>query len=224
MKLVNLQEETPEEFYIFQDYGKNIFDQINEHNYSLNKIIVSSGFKNLLITKNFQEYLNGDIDYLPFIKNINYTNTPSAFMFKIINEYNIEHNLEFLRSKSFRKYPSRFSSIFAFGDYESCRQVSLKYNWDLNSVRKFRLLRECNDLNKCIRIGKFNMEIVSLLRGIDIASFDIADQENIYQRYWNGEGDICINIPVGIKNNTRENLHSGVIYEYLIEGILKEIF
>lgn len=102
MKLVNLQEETPEEFYIFQDYGKNIFDQINEHNYSLNKIIVSSGFKNLLITKNFQEYLNGDIDYLPFIKNINYTNTPSAFMFKIINEYNIEHNLEFLRSKSFR--------------------------------------------------------------------------------------------------------------------------
>lgn len=224
MKLVNLQEEIPEEFYIFQDYGKNIFDQINEHNYSLNKIIVSSGFKNLLITKNFQEYLNGDIDYLPFIKNINYTNTPSAFMFKIINEYNIEHNLEFLRSKSFRKYPSRFSSIFAFGDYESCRQVSLKYNWDLNSVRRFRLLRECNDLNKCIRIGKFNMEIVSLLRGIDIASFDIADQENIYQRYWNGEGDICINILVGIKNNTRENLHSGVIYEYLIEGILKEIF
>lgn len=47
MNLLNINEEVPKVFYIFIGQGKNSYSQINFHNYKLNKIIVSSGFRNL---------------------------------------------------------------------------------------------------------------------------------------------------------------------------------
>jgi len=228
LKLSNGEEKIPEEFYVFLEYSSNITDSVNQQNFSLSKRLYSSGFINLSMLKNFQEYLKGDIEYLPFTRSSSMIQSPSAFMLKSINNYNIEYNLETVRKQFFSTYPSRFSSLFAFGDYDSCLQVASKYPsyWNLDTVRKFRMSEEAIEAMKLkdfIRVGKFNMEIVSLLRGMNMVNFSAADQTLICKKYWEGEGNVTINTVTDIKKNIRSNCDSGVIYEYLIEGILEEV-
>lgn len=224
LKLSNGEEKIPEEFYVFLEYSSNMTDQVNQHNFSLSKRLCSSGFINLLTLKNFQEYLEGDIEYLPFIRSSVRIQSPSAFMLKTINNYNIEYNLETVRKQFFPTYPSRFSSLFAFGDYDSCLQVASKYPscWNLDTVRKFKISEEAMKWKDFIRVGKFNMEIVSLLRGMNMVNFSAEDQAFICKKYWEGEGNVTINTVTDIKKNMRRDYDSGVIYEYLIEGILEE--
>lgn len=218
IKLVNKDEEAPKEFYIFQDFDSSIYDRINGNNYSLSHKMLSTAFKHCLTKQDFTSYKEGDIDYLPFIRaDMSNVCKPSTFIQKTINYYDIEHNLEWYRRNNFKKYPSRFSSIFAFGDYESCKKVSQKYNsWSLSSVRKFRLFEDIKYLKEFVRIGKFNMEIVSLLRGVEISLFSREDQEILYKRYWEGKGNTSIEF-------LGEKSESGEIYEYLIEGMLEEV-
>lgn len=211
MKTLNTGEDVPEILYVFLEFGGGIFDQINEHNYKLNHKLVSSGMSNCCDVQKENDFINGDIDYLPFVATDITTNSPSSFMMKIINEYNIEHNLEWYRKTNFRKFPSRLSGLYAFGDYDSCIQVSQKYNWNMDSVRKLRL-------TSGKKVVKLNMEIVSMLRSIFIQTFSQEYQSIIYDRYWRGEGEISIQNP-----SSGETINSGVIYEYLIEGILEEI-
>ena len=50
MKLINVDEECPEIFYVFIGLGSSIYSKINYHNYKLNNLLVSGGFKNLEIS------------------------------------------------------------------------------------------------------------------------------------------------------------------------------
>lgn len=217
IKLINKNESAPKEFYIFLDFGDNIYDYVNQHNYCLSGVMISAALKRYLGEGNLTNYENGEIDYLPFVRtDMPNMFIPSAFILKTINEYNLEHNLEWYRRNNLKKYPSRFSSIFAFGDYESCKEVSKRHGWNLSSVKKFRLYEGLGELKKYVRIGKFNMEIISMLRGTPVMCFPIEDQEELYKKYWTGEGNTIIDF-------MGERIESGGIYEYLIEGMLEEV-
>lgn len=219
IKLINIDEDAPKEFYIFLDFYSNIYDDINKHNYSLTKKMVSTGFQHLFLSKqNLINYEKGEVNHLPFAS-VDITNIcpPSTFILKTINNYNLEHNLEWFRRNYFKKYPSRFSSLFAFGDYESCEKVAEIHKWNLSSVKKFKIFEDLGEIMKYVRIGKFNMEIVSLLRRIPASSFSREDQDVLYKKYWEGQETAIV------KFGERERA-SGTIYEYLIEGVLEEVY
>ena len=218
IKLINMDEDAPKEFYIFVDFAPNIYDNINRNNFSLSNRMVSAGFLHILLSKqNLINYEEGEVNHLPFV-GVDMTNVcpPSTFILKTINNYNLEHNLEWFRRNYFKKYPSRFSSLFAFGDYESCKKVAQIHGWNLSSVKKFRISEDLGEYMKYVRIGKFNMEIVSLLRGVPALSFSREDQDVLYKKYWEGEETAIVKFG-------EEEIVSGTIYEYLIEGVLEEI-
>lgn len=208
----------PEYFYIFLEFRNDIYGKINYNNFCINNQIVSPGMNLVIDPRKQKDYLEGDINYLPFVKGNPDINSPSTFMLHTINEYNVEYCLEIARKKDFKKYPSRLSAIYAFGDYESCIKVSQKYGWKLDSVRKFRLIQN-SGCEKYYKIGRFNMEIVSLLRGVTIECFPTEDQEKIYKQYWEGSQNVSVIIPN--IDNQKYKAESGMLYEYLIEGILE---
>ncbi len=124
----------------------------------------------------------------------------------------MEYDAELCRKYYYPKYPSRLSAIFAFGDYETCKKVNRKYGWDLSTVKKFRL-----NIDNLIRVIKVNMEIVSLMRtAYKIGFFDDKTKDDIWKKYWNGTGDIDLELPD--VESERKIYHSGEIFEYLIEG------
>ena len=220
MKLINKDEDAPDIFYVFHNYfGLN--GEINKWNFNLDHRIKSSSFLGLYDNEFLNKYLAGEVDYLPFKYNGLQVKSPSSFIMSTIHNYNIEHNLEYYRAQHFKFHPSRLSGIYAFGDYESCKLANKLYNWDLSSVKKFKLVED-SQTKSLIRIGKYNMEIVSLLRGINMMIFPTADQEQIYRNYWSGGGNIVIEVPIGMTPE-RRRISSGVLYEYLIEGILELI-
>lgn len=70
MKLLNVNEEVPEIFYVFVGRGKSIFSKINYQNYLLTKQLVSGGFKNLIERQDMiLNFIVGNINYVPFKPN-----------------------------------------------------------------------------------------------------------------------------------------------------------
>jgi len=68
------------------------------------------------------------------------------------------------------------------------------------------------------------MEIVSLARtAYNCGSILPDDFIEVWNAYWSGLGNIDIEIPA-LNLRERNILHSGVIYEYLIEGIVESHF
>jgi hypothetical protein len=162
-----------------------------------------------------KKYLDGTIDYIPFIPNNNVdVHGLSAYSMSSQSNYRVEYNCELYRHghKETKLYPSRFSCVFAFGDYETCQKVSQLYGWDIYSVRKFKILKL-----PFTRVVKVNMEVVGLMQGCESSTMIVAnEQEKIWKHYWSGAGDICIEVPNA--SESLETRHSGVIWEYLIEG------
>lgn len=237
MKLINCPEvDIPNEFYIFVDFNnlqtKENIEKTNcinssaflqhidktdkEFSSKYLKGIVSSFSPNRSNTDNFSEkYLNGSLNYLPFDINQNCdVNFISMFCRSITSEYTTEYNCEIHRKYNVPTYPSRLSSCYAFADFESCKAVSKKYNWDINTVRKFRLIP-----HKDNRVAKVNMEIISLERYANrVSSLDYNEQMKIWGSYWNSFGEIEIELPT---INGRKTFKSGILWEYLVEGILQ---
>ncbi len=223
MKLLNINEEAPQIFYIFIGQGNNIFSQINYHNYKLTKSIMSSGFEGIIIQQDkIKDFIDGNIDYAPFIPNKTTLHNPSSHSMTVVNGYNTEYILEYIRANDFKTYPSRFSCVYAFGDYESCEKASKWYGWDLKNVKKFRIKKTDGILDSCVKIVKCNMEIVTRMWNCDIASFDRNSINKIAQAYWNGTGQIATE-KQDIDTGLYTQKISDVLYEYLIEGILEEI-
>lgn len=221
MKTLNTQENVPDYFYVFLEFN-GLVDEINKYNFELTKRICSSGIMTISIENSrIQDFIDGNFDYLPYISSGKRTGSFSSYILKVINDYNVEHNLEIYRKAVFPKYPSRLSGVFAFGDYETCDIVASKYSWNLKTVRKFRLV-DLGPLNKAVKIIKVNMDIVSLLRGVLLPSFSVKDQNILLDKYWSGAGDVQVDVP-SMDLRTRNTLNSGVLYEYLIEGILEEV-
>lgn len=222
MKLINMDEDCPKVFYVFIGLGNSIYSKINYHNYKLNNSLISSGFKNLEISNiDINDFIMGNITYAPFIPNSTTFLSPTSHLMNVINSYQVEYILEFYRK---REYPSRFSCLYAFGDYESCEKASKLYPkmFDLSKVKKFKLKITNTDLDKCIKVAKCNMEIVTRMWNCDISSFDKDSISRISYAYWNGTGPVATerqNIEDGLYSQTI----SDVLYEYLIEGILEEV-
>ena len=212
MKLCNMDEEFPEYFYIFLNYN-GILGDANWNNLNLTRRIDSGLINNIYNEQFLLDYLSGTQDYLPFIPNAKCPKSPTSFVLNIVSYYSLEYNLELYRKNNVGKYPSRLSAIFAFGDYETCIKVSKKHKWPLSEVRRFKL-KDLERNNNLIRVSKHNMEIVSLMRGLDCRFFSGVNQNKIYEQYWNGNGNLKI-----IQNG--KEYETGEIFEYLIEGVLE---
>ncbi|MDR5591121.1 hypothetical protein [Christiangramia sp. SM2212] len=160
------------------------------------------------------EYLNGTINYLPFVQNPNFNlGLTSFFNNSITSEYRTEYNCELSRMYDFPTLPSRLSSCYAFSDFETCKLVSNRYGWNINTVKKFKLIS-----HKYNKVAKVNMEIISLERyANNVSSIDITTQDMIWKSYWGGKKSIELELPT---INGREKFKSGLIWEYLVEGIL----
>ncbi len=222
MKLINMDEDCPKVFYVFIGLGNSIYSKINYHNYKINNSLISGGFKNLEISNiDINDFIMGNITYAPFIPNSTTFLSPTSHLMNVINSYQVEYILEFYRKQ---EYPSRFSCLYAFGDYESCEKASRLYPriFDLSKVKKFKLKITNTDLDKCIKVAKCNMEIVTRMWNCDVSSFDKDSISRISYAYWDGTGQVATerkNIEDGLFSQTI----SDVLYEYLIEGILEEV-
>lgn len=222
MKLINVDEECPEIFYVFIGLGSSIYSKINYHNYKLNNLLVSGGFKNLEISNiDINDFIKGNVIYAPFVPNSTPFYSPTSHLMNVINSYQVEYILEFYRKK---EYPSRFSCLYAFGDYESCEKANKLYPkmFDLSKVKKFRLKATNTNLDKCIKVAKCNMEIVTRMWNCDISSFDNESISRVSNAYWAGVGQIATERQ-NIEDGLYTQIISDVLYEYLIEGILEEI-
>lgn len=223
MKLLNIDEELPEYFYIFVGQGRNSSCEVNYHNYKLSRRIISSGISSIMTSPQYiNDFINGDIVYAPFVPNKTTLHVPSSHQLSVINLYGVEYILEYYRYHIHKEYPSRFSCVYAFGDYESCEKASKLYHWDLSNVRKFKLVKLGNDLDNCIKVVKCNMEIVTLMWRSDMAFFSQDERDKISAAYWGGNGQVATesqNIGDGLYTQTV----SDVLYEYLIEGVLQEV-
>lgn len=236
LRTINTKEDIPNEFYIFLNFRDNILDQMNKNNYINTKKLKSTGFNNVFIDEKREAFFNGDMNYLPLFSKKLSTEFLSPFILNLDTkslQYNVEYNLELTREKFYKQYPSRFSGILAFGDQETCANVALAHNWDLNTVRKFKLIN-MRELNKYVKVGKFNMGIVSLLNSPNISPYK---QDELYYEYWNCSKSVNLDIynSVGdkIKCNDEVFVYDAIqnitinrtvpVYEYLIEGILEEI-
>lgn len=222
MKLINMDEDCPKVFYVFIGLGNSIYSKMNYYNYKLNNSLISGGFKNLEISNiDINDFIMGNIIYAPFIPNSTTFLSPTSHLMSVINSYQVEYILEFYRK---REYPSRFSCLYAFGDYESCEKASRLYPkmFDLSKVKKFKLKITNTDLDKCIKVAKCNMEIVTRMWNCDISSFDKDSISRISYAYWNGTGQIATERQ-NIENGLYSQTISDVLYEYLIEGILEEV-
>lgn len=208
--LLNTNEEIPEVFFVFVNF--NHF--ITKYSLDMTKGFTSGALGQISISNSLQKYMDGDIDYLPFIPNSNCDlMSPSMFNLNITSEYRIEYNCELYRRFNHKKFPSRLSATYAFGDFESCLKTSQKYGWDINTVRKFKL--EPTPLN---RVVKVNMEIISTMRHAEhVSMIDQNNQNIIWNAYWTGCGDVQMELPTA---NGRRIFNSDIIWEYLIEGRL----
>lgn len=222
MKLMNVNEDVPEVFYIFIGQGKTLSSKINFYNYNLTHRIISSGFQGIMVApEQIQNFIEGDINYIPYLPTETTLTVPSSHRLAVVNGYTTEYALERYRYNNFKTFPSRFSCIYAFGDFESCKLASEYYNWDLSKVKRFKLKYGIN-LSNAIKICKCNMEIVTYMWNHDLQHFSIEQSDEFCKAYWNGEGAVGSSRQ-DINTGHYITTNSGVLYEYLIEGVLEEI-
>lgn len=209
--LLNSKKDIPENFYIFVD----VDNPITERALRSTKTFSSSAYTMCKYSKSFLEkYIRGKVKYLPYKKCRQDMNTFSPYYMAVVNEFSIEYDAELVREKFYPLYPSRLSAVYAFGDYDTCIKVSKKHNWDLESVRRFKLVN-----NRLTRVVKVNMEIVSTSRSMNVHSnIDEETKELLWKNYWSGSSYIPIN-PY-LANYSIGNLKVDDIFEYLIEGSL----
>ncbi|HVC62130.1 MAG TPA: hypothetical protein VND19_17420 [Acetobacteraceae bacterium] len=206
-------------FYVFA----NTADYMCWHNLRFTKRMTSAGFAAATTCPKFREsYLNGTASYAPFVPNQGLSSgLISRFTMNVSANYRLEYDAECIRYQHFATSPSRFSATFAFGHQEDCQKASQIYKWDLNEVRKFRLLRD----GPLTRVRRVNMEVVSLMRSVYAgASWSEDERSGIWKHYWSGGGGLAVEVPA-IENDTptRRKVDCGEIWEYLIEGRLQLI-
>ena len=188
--LMNVDIECPKEFFIFCDQCR----PMTIHNLKVTKTFTSAAFANCSINNDFsKKYEEGSVNYLPFLPAKPDCDVVSPFCLTAMNDYRIEYDAEVCRKMYYPKYPSRLSAVFAFGDYETCKNVADKHGngWDLSTVKKFKLIE-----HPSTRVIRVNMEIVSLARHAYIMSYLNENDLNIlWNYYWNGRGNFQMELP-----------------------------
>ena len=156
----------------------------------------------------------GGYDTLPFILNPAWGGAVSPYLSGAIVGYRAEYDAELVRRKYAPDAPSRLTSIFAFGDRESCERAAAAYDWSLDQVEEFRLVPS-KDLN----VWRVNMEIVSLARGVyGRAAWDSEGMEAFWRAYWGGGDSFTVEVP---QPPGSIMMTSGCLWEYLIEGSIE---
>ncbi len=211
-KLLNLEKDAPSEFFIFVNQN----NPVTYHNFNLTGRFVSGAFQSTEFSKEILEkYISGQLQFLPYRLCKMDAVAVSPYFLSAINDYRIEHDVEIYREQHYPIYPSRLSAIYAFGDYETCIAIHEKYHWNLSQVQRFRLVE--HPLNRMVKV---NMEHVSLARYAYKVSM-LKDIDQLWQGYWQGFDNIVLELPT--ENFQRRNFESGVIWEYLIEGVVEKI-
>ncbi|MBI6872356.1 hypothetical protein [Clostridium aciditolerans] len=207
--LLNTKSDIPESFYIFVDTENPLTAQALRSTGTFS----SSAYTMCRHDKSFLEkYIKGRVKYLPYKRSTNDMNISSPFYTSVINEFSVEYDAERIREKFYPLYPSRMSAVYAFGDYDTCIKVSRKYNWELESVKKFKLIQE-----NLTRVIKVNMEVVSQARSMYFNSMlDEKGKEILWKNYWSGLNYVPLNSY--LSNYSFGNFKVDDIYEYLIEG------
>ncbi|MDG3085167.1 hypothetical protein P7F88_03240 [Vibrio hannami] len=208
---INNNENIPDEFFVFVNFSS----PLAANNYKVGAY-TSGACSTWLHEETRAKYEDGSLNYLPFEPSQRDPMAVSPYCLSAINDYRIEYDAEVYRKEHHPLYPSRLSATYAFGDFETCQEVSRKYGWDLKTVRKFKLLE--SPLN---RVAKVNMEHVSLARHA-YRTATIQNVEDIWRAYWTGEGNIQMELPDG-PEFTRNTYDSGEIWEYLVEGCLQPV-
>lgn len=224
IKTLNTNEPIPEYFYIFPSRnGKKLSNQIEMHNIKLRDgTLVSSGFSNLFSEEQRELFLLGDMEYLPFVIGTPTTaGTINPFLSRITERYTLEYNLEVYRRNYYKHYPSRFSGLFAFGDYETCISLSKSKSWDIGTVKKYRL-KDLGTLNSYIKVIKSNFNIIGALENYGTTTYT-KQTEEVIEKYWAGEGSVIIPEYRIDEDIFLPEKKCGVRWEYLIEGILEEV-
>ena len=186
------------------------------HNLRFTRSIVSAGITTASFDAASAEgYARGTLNYLPFIPNPNrHQGAVSSFAMEATRNYEVEYDAEYIRANEFPLLPSRLSCVYAFRSMADCHAATLKYGWELASVRRFRLVP--TPLN---RVHRVNMEVVSLMRyAMRMGVFDRQQRDQIWRHYWHGGGSFSVRIPD--LDFSRQQRESGEIWECLIEGRL----
>lgn len=204
----------PAILYVFA----NTADPVCWHNLRLTRSICSAGIAACQDPAFLKAYQAGTADYFPFVPNKGRsTSFTSLFSAALTAEYRLEYDAERIRRMHFPRSPSRFSCVFAFGAAADCQKAGHAYGWNLNEVRRFRLVD--HPLN---RVARVNMEAISLMRsGYRRGSWTEDEVTGVWRHYWSG-GESCFIDISAIENNrpVRRQLSVGTLWEYLVEGRL----
>ncbi len=225
MKTMNTGESLPDQFYVFLGRGSEWpWNAITRHNFDLSRgRLVSNGMAMALTTSGDyrNKFLQGDVDYLPFIPNPSHDSlSVSPFERLIANRYGLEYSLEIARKAYFKRYPSRFSCLYAFGCMEDCEKRADGHKWDLSSVQGFRL-NLSEPLAGVTKVVKANTNYIGFLEYSDYPTFSPHDQDVLFRQYWECKNDYKIR---EMKLDGGTSIHRcDTLYEYLIEGVLEPL-
>ena len=213
-KLMNSDEDGPDEFFVFV----NELNPVTYHNFRVTGRFCSGAFGSLGIDPEFRsKYLDGTAQYLPFSPCEVDLMTLSPYFLTAINDFRVEYDAERIRLARFPLFPSRMPAIYAFGDMESCEIVGTKYGWSIDTVCRFHLMP--NPFNRIVRV---NMEHVSLARlAYRVSMGKGSEDDDIWTHYWSGGAELGIELRSG--QFKRESYNSGVIWEFLVEGVVKRV-
>lgn len=213
-ELMNSDEDAPDEFFIFVDQ----LSPFTYHNFQVTGRFCSGAFGSLDTDSEFRsKYLDGTAQYLPFSPCEMDLMTLSPYFLTAINDYRVEYDAERIRLAKFPLFPSRMSALYAFGDMESCEIVGRRYGRPINTVRRFHLMP--NPFNRIVRV---NMEHVSLARlAYRVSMGKGSEDDDIWTHYWSGSAELGIELPSA--QFERESCNSGVIWEFLVEGVVERI-
>jgi hypothetical protein len=165
------------------------------------------------------KYLDGSLNYVPFVHNqASDISAPSAYQLTTTRNYRVELLLEDARRQVNPLLPSRLSAVFAVETKSEAIKLAKASSRPVGEVFEFELVP--GELN---RVARANFHIVGLLRDVlDQASWSVAHLLEIGRAYWNGDGEIAVDIPSPTAIDRRQKT-CRVAWEYLIEGRLDRV-
>ncbi len=210
-KLMNCEAEYPQEFFLFS----NRLSIATQRARRDSKRVSSGAFSSLGDPELAAKYDAGTLKYLPYVRAANDKINNSPYFLAPTNDYRIEHDCELVRAHRYPQYPSRFSAVFTFGDYETCQEVHGKYrrSWPMESVKKCRLIE--NPRNRVVRV---NIEYLTVARQIyKLPGVQVADIARFWDEYWSGNRRISFDFVTNPAHPTH-HFEAGCFWNYIIEG------
>jgi len=207
--------QVPETFYVFVNQANTM----TWNNFNLTGQFLSSSFVAATEPSTAQDYAEGRLEILPFVRNTNYVPTfMSSFLAGILAPLGVEIDAERYRLLLAPEAPSRLSCIYAFGAPGDCEMAARHYGWPLGKVHEFKALPD-----EHMTVRRVNMQIVSLARtAYASSSTDESVVAALWSAYWKGLDNVVLELP-SPPPTLRSQRASGCLWEYLIDGRLQRV-